>query len=271
MAMTSLKTKVHNERSRGLLASFSPLFNKYTVSVVIPAMNEERNLPHVLPKIPTWVHEVLLVDGNSTDRTVDVAGDLHPKVRVMQQKGRGKGAALQSGFEEATGDIVVMLDADGSTDPEEIPVFVGALLSGADFVKGSRFLQGGGTADMPLYRQLGNLGFVALVRVLFGGRYSDLCYGYNAFWRRVLPQLDLDGNGFEIETMMNVRALQAKLNVMEVPSFEARRIYGTGHLKTIPDGLRVLRTIFTERFIRKNRFMKVQTGEFRQKREGERQ
>ena len=251
MAVKTFNTKTRNEKGRSLVGSLFPLYKKCTVSVVIPAMNEEKNLPHVLPRVPKWVHEVLLVDGHSTDRTVEVAETLHAKVRVVQQKGRGKGAALQSGFAEATGDIVVMLDADGSTDPAEIPLFVGGLLSGADFVKGSRFLQGGGTADMPLYRRLGNWGFVVLVRLLFGGKYSDLCYGYNAFWRRVLPKLSLDGNGFEIETMMNVRALQAQLKVMEVPSFEAKRIYGTGHLKTIPDGLRVLRTIFTERFIRR--------------------
>jgi glycosyltransferase involved in cell wall biosynthesis len=86
---------------------------------------------------------------------------------------------------------VVMLDADGSTDPAEISAFVGVLLAGADFAKGSRFLQGGDTADMPLYRRLGDWGFTVLVRLLFGGRYSDLCYGYNAFWSRVLAQLNL--------------------------------------------------------------------------------
>jgi hypothetical protein len=144
-----------------------------------------------------------------------------------------------------------MLDADGSTDPEEIARYVGALLSGADFAKGSRFLQGGGTADMPFYRQLGNFGFVMLTRLLFGGRYSDLCYGYNAFWADVLPFLQLDGNGFEIESMMNIRALRAGLNIAEVPSFEDKRIYGEGRLQTFPDGWRVLKTILRERFGRR--------------------
>jgi len=99
---------------------------------------------------------------------------------------------------------------------------------------------------MPLYRQLGNWGFVWLVRRLFGGQYSDLCYGYNAFWSRAVHALELDGDGFEIETMMNIRALRAGLKVAEVPSFEAARIYGTGRLRTIPDGWRVLRTIARE-------------------------
>ncbi len=221
-----------------------------TVSVVIPALNEADNLPYVLPHIPTWVHEVVLVDGHSTDDTVAVARALWPGVRVVQQQGRGKGAALRSGFAAASGEIIVMLDADGSTDPREIPAFIGALLAGADFVKGSRFLQGGGTADMPLYRQLGNGGLTLAVRMLFGGNFSDLCYGYNAFWRRVLPQLDLDGDGFEIETMMNVRALRAGLKVAEVPSFEAERVHGVGRLRAIPDGWRVAKTIVKERLKR---------------------
>lgn len=118
--------------------------------------------------MPDWVHEVILVDGHSTDATVAVAQELRPGIRIVQQIGRGKGAALRTGFAAATGEIIVMLDADGSTDPREIPAYVGALLAGADFAKGSRFLQGGGTADMSLHRRLGNLAFTIGVRVLLG-------------------------------------------------------------------------------------------------------
>ena len=203
----------HNrQRTRMFPAGYVPI-----VSVVIPALNEAENLPHVLPLIPNWIDEVILVDGHSHDGTAEVACQLLPDIRIVQQSGRGKGNALRSGFNAATGDIIVMLDADGSTDPGEIPVFVNALLTGADFAKGSRFAQGGGTADMPLYRKFGNMCFVLLVRVLFGGSYSDLCYGYNAFWADVLPVLNLDSSGFEIETMMNVRALRARLCAMGQP------------------------------------------------------
>jgi glycosyltransferase involved in cell wall biosynthesis len=162
------------------------------------------------------------------------------------QKGRGKGDALRCGFAAATGDILIMLDADGSTSPNEIPAFVGCLLAGADYAKGSRFMQGGGTSDMSLHRKLGNMGFVWGVRLLFGGGFTDLCYGYNAFWAHVLPVLNLDADGFEIETLMNVRALSAGLKIAEVPSFETERIFGDSHLQAIPDGLRVLKTILRE-------------------------
>jgi glycosyltransferase involved in cell wall biosynthesis len=231
--------------SLGLVEPRRSWLGAYRVSVVIPAKNEAKNLPHVLPRIPEWIDEVLLVDGNSTDGTRDVARRLLPAIRIVPQEGRGKGAALRSGFAAATGDIIVMLDADGSTDPAEIPAYVGPLLAGADFAKGSRFAQGGGTSDMSTVRRLGNWAFVKMVQACFGGRFTDLCYGYNAFWARVLPDLALDGDGFEIETIMNVRALQ-RLKVVEVPSFEADRVHGVSNLRTFPDGWRVVKAIGRE-------------------------
>lgn len=218
-----------------------------TVSVVVPAWNEALNLPHVLPLIPQWVSEVILVDGGSTDDTVAVARQLRPEIRVVGQAGRGKGDALRTGFSSATGDIIVMLDADGSTLPTEIPAFVGVLLAGADFAKGSRFAQGGGSEDISFWRRLGNASFVLVSKLLFGGRYTDLCYGYNAFWRRHLPLLALDADGFEIETMMNIRALRRGLKVVEVSSFEACRKHGESRLRAIPDGWRVLALVMRER------------------------
>jgi glycosyltransferase involved in cell wall biosynthesis len=228
------------------VASSNPA-NSPSISVIVPAMNEAENLKHVLPFIPDYVDEVILVDGHSTDGTVAEAQRLLPNIRIVPQHGKGKGSALRTGFAAARGDIIVMLDADGSTDPREIPAFVQKLTKGADFVKGSRFMTGGGTADMPRHRKMGNGAFVAMVRLLFGGGYTDLCYGYSAFWSWVVPILELDGTGFEIETMMNVRALRAGLTVAEVPSFEHARVFGVGRLRTIPDGIRVLKTIFRER------------------------
>lgn len=214
------------------------------VSVIVPTVNEAKNLPHVLPRIPAWVDEVILVDGNSVDGTVSVARAIMPSIVVIEQPRLGKGAALAAGFAAARGDIIITLDADGSADPEEMAGFVGALLAGADFVKGSRFLQGGDTRDMEWYRRLGNWGLLQLVRLRFGGRYSDLCYGYNAFWRDVLPHLRVESaTGFEIETQMNIRALQAGLAIAELPSREHPRIHGVSNLRTFPDGWRVLKTI----------------------------
>ncbi len=216
------------------------------ISVVIPTLNEAENLPHVLPRIPAWVDEVIIVDGLSTDNTIEVAQRCRPGVRVVLEHTKGKGAALRAGFRAAEGHIIVMLDADGSTDPQEIPVFVGALLGGADIAVGSRFVQGGGTADMEAHRKLGNWALTRLVRLGFGARYSDLCYGYTAFWRDVFPYLDGEYTGFEVETLIHIRALRAELTVAEVPSFEAPRRFGVSNLRTVQDGARVLRSIGTE-------------------------
>lgn len=219
-----------------------------SVTAVIPALNEGLNLPFVLPKLEGLVDEVIIVDGLSTDDTIEVARRLRTDVRIVHEERLGKGAALRRGFAEARGDIIVALDADGSTDPHEIPGFVGLLLAGFDFVKGSRFLHGAGTSDMPWIRKLGNAALTRLVRLLFGGRYTDLCYGYNAFWADVLPLLALDADGFEVETVMNIRALRADLKVAEMASFEAKRLHGEAKLRALPDGWRVAKTILRERF-----------------------
>ena len=217
------------------------------VSVVIPALNEAENLPHVFPRLPDGLHEVIIVDGRSTDGTVEVARRLRPDVRIVKQDGKGKGNALAAGFAAATGDIFVMLDADGSTDAAEIPRFVSALCNGADFVKGSRFAQGGASSDITFTRRLGNRGLNALVNALYGTSYTDLCYGYNAFWARCLPYMRVDCDGFEVETLINVRIAKGGLVIHEVPSYERDRIHGTSNLHAVRDGSRVLRTIALER------------------------
>jgi len=226
------------------------------ISVVIPTLNEARNLDHVFAALPPDLHEVILVDGHSVDGTPDVARRLRPDVRVLSQSRTGKGNALACGFAAATGDIIVMIDADGSTDPAEIPRFVEALTSGADFAKGSRFAPGAGSTDITPLRKLGNKLLGLAVNIMYGTRYSDLCYGYNAFWARHAPAFGLQaespgqrkvwGDGFEIETVLNLRASAAGLAITEVPSFEHARIHGESNLRTLRDGQRVLRTILTE-------------------------
>jgi glycosyltransferase involved in cell wall biosynthesis len=217
------------------------------VSVVIAALNEEENLPYVFARLPDGLHELILVDGHSTDDTVAVARRLRPDVRIVTQSGRGKGNALADGFAVCSGDIIVALDADGSTDASEIPRFVAALCNGADFVKGSRFAQGGASSDITFTRSLGNHALNAVVNALYGTRYTDLCYGYNAFWARCLPYMRVDCDGFEVETLINVRIAKAGLVVHEVPSNERPRIHGQSNLHAVRDGSRVLRTIVLER------------------------
>jgi glycosyltransferase involved in cell wall biosynthesis len=229
------------------------------VSVVVPALNEARNLPHIFARMPDDVHELILVDGHSVDDTVRIARELWPGVRVVMQTRTGKGNALACGFAAATGDVIVMIDADGSADPGEIPQFVQALVVGADFAKGTRCARGGGSHDITRLRSLGNRAMSNLVNVCYGTHYTDLCYGFNAFWRHITPVLGLDatsppagdgplwGDGFEVETLINVRVAAAGLRVTEVPSLEHSRINGVSNLNAFRDGLRVLRTVVHER------------------------
>ena len=237
------------------------------VSVVIPALNEARNLPHVFARLPPDVHEVIVVDGLSVDDTIAVARQLRPDVRIVLQNRRGKGNALACGFAAATGDIIAMIDADGSADPAEIPRFVQALVDGAEFAKGTRFAPDGGSDDITRLRALGNHALVGFVNLLHGSHYTDLCYGYNAFWRRLVPLLGLDadspappnggrlwGDGFEVETLIHLRVAAAGLAVTEVPSFEHSRIHGVSNLNAAQDGLRVLRTILAE--VRRSHWMR---------------
>lgn len=224
------------ERSRALRP-------RWTVSAVVPAMNEARNIAWVLGRMPASVDEVVLVDGASTDDTVEIARRVRPDVIVTGQDRPGKGSAVRAGLATATGDAVVMLDADGSMDPAEIDSFVERLAEGYDVVKGSRFLSGGGTSDMTPLRMAGNSGLVTLVNQMYGAEFTDLCYGYVGFRQSALERLGLTATGFEIETEIAVRALTGQLRVGEVASFESLRHYGDSNLNAARDGLRVLRTL----------------------------
>jgi glycosyltransferase involved in cell wall biosynthesis len=258
MVEERVRTEVSNRDRRGDVASrMLPLFETPhvrerdmappSVSVVIPAFNEAENLYFVLPLIPRDVKEVILVDGSSTDDTVDVARRLRSDVRIVRQTGKGKGDALVAGFQAATGEIIVMLDADGSADPTEIPRFVDALSRAAHFAKGTRFAEGGGSADITRVRRAGNWVLMRIVNLLFRTSYTDLCYGYNAFWSDCLPALSVDRCGFEVETLINIRAALAGLTVTEVPSYEHARITGVSNLNAARDGARVMWTIVKER------------------------
>lgn len=218
-----------------------------TVSLVVPARNEAPNIPWVFEQIPDSVDEVILVDGDSKDATVHMAQHCLPTVRHVEQSGPGKGNALRTGFLAATCDYIVMIDADGSMVPGEIPHFLHFLDNGYDFVKGSRFMAGGGSLDITPFRRLGNQVLLAAVNRLYHASLTDLCYGYCAFRRSFLDDLDLHSSGFEIETEMVAHALRSGLRIAEVPSLELPRRSGRSNLHAISDGRRVLRTLLSER------------------------
>ena len=218
------------------------------ISVLICTLNEAGNLPHVLPKIPDWVDQVILVDGRSTDGTVQVAQRLRPDIGILYQPGKGKGDALRYGIKHTTGDIIVTLDADGATDPEYMSKFIKPLLNGYDFAKGSRFIKGS-TEKKPWHRVLGNFIITVMFNLLFLKKYTDLCSGYNAFWKRAIDKVNLySTDGFENEPLIHARVAKAGLKVAEVSYSEKARISGEIKEQSWRQGLKAVKTIIRERF-----------------------
>jgi len=218
------------------------------ITVLICALNEAQNLPYVLPKIPIWIDEIMLVDGNSKDKTIEVAKKLCPRIRIIKQNGKGKGDALVYGFDNATGDIVVAIDADGSTNPNEIYSFVQPLTNGYDLCKGSRFKRGGGTEDMPVHRIFGNWCFTIFTNIIYKAKYTDLAYGYFSCRREIWSVIRPRSRDFSIETEITIRATKSNLKIIEIPSLELKRLSGKGNLRSLRDGSKILWTIIKYRF-----------------------
>jgi len=225
----------------------SPRAPSLTLSVVIPTWNEAGNIGHVLRQLDRF-DDIVIVDGLSDDDTVQIARSVRPDLRLIERRPRGKGDALRAGFQAATGDVIVIMDADGSMDPLEVEVFVSMIAVGFDLVKGSRLACGGGSHDLTFVRWAGNRALCGLANQLFGTAWTDLCYGYLAFRRDCLPRLALSADGFEIESQILANAALSGMRVAEVPSMEFPRISGDSHLNARRDGTRILRTMLAARF-----------------------
>lgn len=206
-----------------------------TITVLMCTINEQESLPHVLPKVPQWVDEVLMVDGGSSDRTVEIACALRPDIRILRQPGKGKGDAIKCGVRESKGDIVITLDADGETDPDDLARFIEPLMDGFDFVKGSRLARGR-PVTMQFHRWVGNKILAWTYNVLHGTRYTDVASGYYAFRRRAFLDIDLSLDGFEMDQEMLVKVAKSGLKVTEVFHRTSGRIAGVSKLPDIKAG-----------------------------------
>ncbi len=218
------------------------------VSIVVPTLNEGRNIGAMLKgvreQLSGYRYELIVVDGGrhgpSTDKTVEIAKRYGARILYDD---KGKGSALIRGLNAAKGDVVVMMDADLSHEPKELKLLVDGINIGYDVCMGSRFIIGGGSEDMPALRVFGNKVFVTIVNILFGSNYTDMCYGYRSFRKGVAQHLHLKELGFGIETEINIKAKKMGLKIMEVPSYEKKRAFGEGKLRSLSDGWLIFRTI----------------------------
>lgn len=216
------------------------------ISVIIPTLNEVSNIKYVFPHIPHFIDEIIVIDGGSTDGTRKEILKFRKDAKIIVNRTPGKGVAIRQGFKMATGDLIIMMDADGSHDPKEIPGLMEPVLNGYDVAKGSRLLPGGGSDDFTLFRRFGNNMFVMMVNKLYGTNCTDLCYGYRVFKKEAIDKICCKSDGFEIETEQSILMIKAGLKIKEIPSFEEKRKHGNSNLRSFRDGWRILNVIIRE-------------------------
>ncbi|MEU6977692.1 glycosyltransferase family 2 protein [Streptomyces sp. NPDC046371] len=221
-----------------------PATGTRTVSLVVAVRPDDRATDWLLAQIPPAVREVVLVGGVRADPEPTPRG---VSVRRLGPWDWASGDVPHAGLLAATGDHVVLMGADGSMSPREIPHYLHYLESGFDFVKGSRFIAGGDFAAYPLHRRLGHSALLRVARQLYGQHLTDLWYGFCAFRREFVDLLALREDGVELGAELVAHALHYGLRVAEVPSLELPRRHGPSHPRTLRDGGRILGTLLAER------------------------
>lgn len=222
------------------------------VTIVIPARNEEQSITEVLDGLaqqpPGLFNEIIVVDGRSTDATVDRCKRYQRlAVRVIDQPRIGKGDAVMAGVDAAHGNIVAIMDADGSHSPQELHTLLAALGPSVDIAKGSRFLKGGASYDMGFVRSLGNRMLTFLVNFLFRTRYTDITYGYMVFRKSSFRKLGFRDTSIAMDAHLMIQAAKNKLKVVEVPCVERARVSGISKAPAVPTGFKNLMLILRSR------------------------
>ncbi len=215
------------------------------VSLIIPTRNEEGAIGPTLREVPRdVVDEIIVIDGHSTDKTWDeVKAELRPQDKLVMQKGKGYGGAFLEGFDIATGDVILLLDADGSHNPNEIPAIIEKVRRGYEYVMASRYMRGGHSEDDTIIRWFGNRVFTLMTNMIHGTDVTDSLYLFTAITRDGLTKLNLHSTGFEFCTEIVVKAHRAGLKFAEVPAFERARTAGKTKVNAFWHGLKILRMI----------------------------
>ncbi len=215
------------------------------VSVVIPCLNEVGSIEAVLNDIPkNRVDEVLVADGGSTDGTQELVTKLG--YQIVTQKIKGFGAAIKNGIEKAKGDVIIVLNADGSQDPRDIPKLLDKLNEGYDLVLASRYLPGGGSEDDTILHFIGNKIFTFLGNLLYQVNVSDVLYFFLAARKEIFntTKPDCPHAGYCAE--VPIKAKKAGFRIGEIPSFEKKRTAGKAKVHAFSAGLKILITLLQQ-------------------------
>lgn len=210
-------------------------FKKSAITAIIPTKNESEGVSKIIHEVKKYAGEIIVVDGNSTDGTFDIARK--SGVKCYLDNGLGRGDALKIGVKHATNEIIVFVDADGSHEISDIPILINTLVKQkADMVISSR--RTGGSSDMEmnfegLLRSAGSDLLVMLLNYKFKTHLTDILYSFRAVRKSKFNKVKLKSKGFTIEQEMVVGFLQKNLNVIEIPSREKRRAWGKSKLKTV--------------------------------------
>lgn len=211
-------------------------------SLIIPTLNEIDGVRAVMPKIDrAWCDEILVVDGGSTDGTVEWL-QAH-EWAVTRQVHRGLGAAYRQAQAMTTGDVLITFSPDGNSLPDRIPALVEKMRSGYDMVIVSRYLDGARSLDDDALTSLGNPLFTRLINRCFGGHYTDSLVIFRAYKRDILERLRIDAPHLTYEAQLSIRAAKQRLNVAEIPGDEPKRVGGRRKMNPFATGLHILREV----------------------------
>lgn len=215
------------------------------VSVLIPTKNEEGCIGRVLKEIPRdIVNEVVIIDGQSTDGTREEAKKfLKKNDKLIRQKKIGFGDAFLEGIKLVRGEIIIMMDADGSHNPQDIKQIMNKIKDGFQFVLASRYAKGGKSYDDSLFRLIGNKLFTWMTNFVHGTNITDSLYLFTAISKKNFNELNLKSTGFEFCTEIIVKAHKKGLKFAEIPVIERKRYAGKSKVHAFSHGLKILRMI----------------------------
>lgn len=220
------------------------------VSLIVLTRNEKEGLEKIMPRVKkSWVDEILVVDGNSTDGTIEAAKKIG--LKVVQQTKMGRGNAFRVGLENAKGDMLIYFSPDGNEVPEDIPKIINKMKEGHDMVIASRFSKLSKSEDATFVRLLGNKMFTVVINSLYGTKLTDALNGFRAIKTNVMKEIDTTAEHFDIEIQMSMRCIKNGYKVDEIPTVEPNRIGGVAKLNTFVDGWRCTKFLVKEIFHKK--------------------